>query len=184
MIKKSFRITSETGIHARPAAMIVKVANKFKSDITLSKDDDEINAKIKEAEQFAEQDKKQKEAVETKNQSEGMIFEIEKQLKELGDKVTDSEKATVEAAKDELQKAVDAGNVDDMKAKMEALTNAFYPISTRIYQEAQAAQQGAAGTQGFDPNNMGGAGFNPGNMGGNSAPNDGTVDADYEVVDD
>jgi molecular chaperone DnaK len=146
--------------------------------------DDEINAKIKEAEQFAEQDKKQKEAVETKNQSEGMIFEIEKQLKELGDKVTDSEKATVEAAKDELQKAVDAGNVDDMKAKMEALTNAFYPISTRIYQEAQAAQQGAAGAQGFDPNNMGGAGFNPGNMGGNSAPNDGTVDADYEVVDD
>jgi molecular chaperone DnaK len=153
--------------------------------------EEEINAKIKEAEQFAEQDKKQKETVETKNQSEGMIFEIEKQLKELGDKVTDSEKASVEAAKDELQKAVDAGNVDDMKAKMEALTNAFYPISTRIYQEAQAAQQGAAGGQGFDPNNMGGfnpnmggAGFNPGNMGGNSAPNDGTVDADYEVVDD
>ena len=153
--------------------------------------DEEINAKIKEAEQFAEQDKKQKETVETKNQSEGMIFEIEKQLKELGDKVTDSEKAAVEAAKDELQKAVDAGNVDDMKAKMEALTNAFYPISTRIYQEAQAAQQGAAGGQGFnpnmggfDPNNMGGAGFNPGNMGGNSASDDGTVDADYEVVDD
>ena len=153
--------------------------------------DEEINAKIKEAEQFAEQDKKQKETVETKNQSEGMIFEIEKQLKELGDKVTESEKAAVETAKEELQKAVDAGNVDDMKAKMEALTNAFYPISTRIYQEAQAAQQGAAGGQGFnpnmggfDPNNMGGAGFNPGDMGGSSAPNDGTVDADYEVVDD
>ena len=66
---------------------------------------------------------------------------------------------------------------------MEALTNAFYPISTRIYQEAQAAQ-GGAGAQGFDPNNMGGAGFNPGNMGGASNANDGTVDADYEVVDD
>ena len=135
------------------------------------------------AEQFAEQDKKQKETVETKNQSEGMIFEIEKQLKELGDKVTEPEKAAVEAAKTELQNAVDAGNVEDMKAKMEALTNAFYPISTRIYQEAQAAQQGAAGAQGqgFNPN-MGG--FNPGNMGGNAAPNDGTVDADYEVVDE
>jgi molecular chaperone DnaK len=145
--------------------------------------EDEINAKIKEAEQFAEQDKKQKEAVETKNQSEGMIFEIDKQLKELGDKVTESEKQTVEAAKNDLQAAIDAGNVDDMKAKMEALTNAFYPISTRIYQEAQAAQ-GGAGAQGFDPNNMGGAGFNPGNMGGASQPNDGTVDADYEVVDD
>ena len=153
--------------------------------------DDEINAKIKEAEQFAEQDKKQKEAVETKNQSEGMIFEIEKQLKELGDKVTESEKQTVEAAKNDLQSAIDAGDVEGMKTKMEALTNAFYPISTRIYQEAQAAA-GGAGAQGFDPNNMGGfggAGFDPNNMGGfnagGSAPHDdGTVDADYEVVDD
>jgi molecular chaperone DnaK len=145
--------------------------------------EEEINAKIKEAEQFAEQDKKQKEAVETKNQSEGMIFEIDKQLKDLGDKVTESEKQAVEAAKAELQSAIDAGDVEGMKSKMEALTNAFYPISTRIYQEAQAAQ-GGAGAQGFDPNNMGGAGFNPGNMGGNAGNNDGTVDADYEVVDD
>ena len=154
--------------------------------------EDEINAKIKEAEQFAEEDKKQKEAVETKNQSEGMIFEIDKQLGELGDKVTEDEKAAVNAAKDELQAAVDAGDVEAMKTKMEALTNAFYPISTRIYQEAQAAAgQAGAGAQGFDPNNMGGmgfdpnnmGGFNPGNMGGQQ-PNDGTVDADYEVVDD
>ena len=148
--------------------------------------EDEINAKIKEAEQYAEEDKKQKEAVETKNQSEGMIFEIDKQLGELGDKVTADEKAAVEAAKDELQKAVDAGDVEEMKTKMEALTNAFYPISTRIYQEAQAAQ-GGAGAQGFDPNNMGGMGFDPnmGNMGGAGSVNeDGSVDADYEVVDD
>ena len=78
-----------------------------------------------------------------------------------------------------------------MKTKMEALTNAFYPISTRIYQEAQAAQGAAGGAgfdpnmggMGFDPNNMGG--FNPGNMGGGSKVNDdGSVDADYEVVDD
>ena len=98
----------------------------------------------------------------------------------------------IKNAKDELQKAVDAGDVEEMKTKMEALTNAFYPISTRIYQEAQAAQ-GGAGAQGFDPSNMGGmgfdpnmggAGFNPGNMGGSSASDDGTVDADYEVVDD
>jgi molecular chaperone DnaK len=148
--------------------------------------EDEINAKIKEAEQYAEEDKKQKEAVETKNQSEGMIFEIDKQLGELGDKVTADEKSAVEAAKDELQKAIDAGDVEAMKTKMEALTNAFYPISTRIYQEAQAAQ-GGAGAQGFDPNNMGGMGFDPNmdNMGGAGSVNDdGSVDADYEVVDD
>ena len=84
----------------------------------------------------------------------------------------------------DLQAAIDANDVDGMKTKMEALTNAFYPISTRIYQEAQAAQ-GGAGAQGFDPNNMGGMGFDSGSMGGASnVNNDGTVDADYEVVDD
>ena len=143
--------------------------------------EDEINAKIKEAEQFAEEDKKQKEAVETKNQAEGLIFEIDKQLADLGDKATEDEKAAVNTAKEELQKAVDAGDVEEMKTKMEALTNAFYPISTRIYQEAQAAG-GAEGAAGFDPNNMG-AGFG-GAAGGAAPADDGTVDADYEVVDD
>ena len=157
--------------------------------------EDEINAKVKEAEQYAEEDRKMKEAVETKNQAEGMLFETERQMKDLEDKATEQEKAAVSAAREELQKAIDANDVEGMKTKMEALTNAFYPISTRIYQEAQAQAnaQGGAGAgagAGFDPNNMGGfgGGFNP-NMGGfgggsNGPSNDGTVDADYEVVDE
>ena len=154
--------------------------------------EEEINAKVKEAEQYAEEDRKQKEAVETRNQAEGMLFETERQMKDLEDKATDQEKAAVNAAREDLQKAIDANDIEGMKSKMEALTNAFYPISTRIYQEAQAQAnaQGGAGAgagAGFDPGNMGGfgGGFNPGNMGGNSGPsNDGTVDADYEVVDE
>ena len=133
--------------------------------------EEEINAKIKEAEQYAEEDKKRKEEVETRNQAEGMIFEIDRQMGELGDKVNEDEKAAVEAAKDELQKALDANDTEDIKAKMEALTNAFYPISTRIYQEAQAAAQ-AAGAAGPD---MGGA---------QAGPQDGAFEADYEVVED
>ena len=138
--------------------------------------EDEINEKIKEAERYAEEDKKHKEEIETKNQAESMIFEIEKQLKELGDKVTDSEKETVEKAKNDLQEALNNNaSVEDVKSKMEALTNAFYPISTRIYQEAQAAQQSgeAAGTA-----NASDAGAQQ------NTANDNTVDADYEVVDD
>ncbi len=138
--------------------------------------EDEINEKIKEAERYAEEDKKHKEEIETKNQAESMIFEIEKQLKELGDKVTDSEKETVEKAKNDLQEALNNNaSVEDVKSKMEALTNAFYPISTRIYQEAQAAQQSgeAAGT----------ASASDAGAQQNTA-NDNTVDADYEVVDD
>lgn len=134
--------------------------------------EDEINAKIKEAEQYAEEDKKKKEEVEVKNQAEGMLFETEKQMNELGDKVTADEKAKVDAAREDLKKAVEANDVEDTKAKIEALTQAFYPISSRIYQEAQAqADAAGAGEQAQD--------------GAQSAgPSGNTVDADYEVVDE
>ena len=145
--------------------------------------EDEINEKIKEAERFAEEDKKHKEAIETKNQAEAMIFEIEKQMKELGDKVQASEKETVENAKKDLQEAVNNNaSVEDLKSKMEALTNAFYPISTRIYQEAQAAQ-GANNAAGAGAAGAGAAGPDMGAQ-QHSAGGDNTVDADYEVVDE
>ena len=134
--------------------------------------EDEINAKIKEAEQYAEEDKKKKEEVEVKNQAEGMLFETEKQMNELGDKVTADEKAKVDAAREDLKKAVEANDVEDTKAKIEALTQAFYPISSRIYQEAQA-QAGAAG-----------AGEQAQDSAQSAGPNGNTVDADYEVVDE
>jgi molecular chaperone DnaK len=132
--------------------------------------EDEINAKIKEAEQFAEEDKKRKDEVETKNQAEGIMFETEKQMKDLEDKATDEEKAAVNTAREDLQKAIDADDYDAMKEKMEALTNAFYPISTRIYQEAQAqAAGGEAGEAG---------------TGNQDGPSGDAVDADFEVVED
>ena len=142
--------------------------------------EDEINEKIKEAERYAEEDKKHKEEIETKNQAEGMLFEVEKQMNELGDKVNDSEKTAVENAKKDLQEALNNNaSTEDLKSKMEALTNAFYPISTRIYQEAQAAQ-GAAGQAGPDM----GAQQAAGDQNSGAAHNGNTVDADYEVVDD
>lgn len=138
--------------------------------------EDEINAKIKEAEQYAEEDKKRKEEVEVKNQAEGILFETEKQMNELGDKVTADEKSKVDAAREALKKAVEANDVEDIKAKSEALTQAFYPISSRIYQEAQA-QTGAAG-DGADAGAQAQSGAQSAGPGGN------TVDADYEVVDE
>ena len=135
--------------------------------------EDEINAKIKEAEQYAEEDKKKKEEVEVKNQAEGMLFETEKQMNELGDKVTADEKSKVDAAREDLKKAVEANDVEDIKAKIEALTQAFYPISSRIYQEAQQAQASAAGSGEQTQDSAQSAG-----------PNGNTVDADYEVVDE
>ncbi len=143
--------------------------------------EDEINAKIKEAEMYAEEDKKRKEEVETKNQAETMLFETEKQMKDLEDKATADEKAAVEAARADLQAAVDANDVEGMKAKIEALTNAFYPISARIYQEAQAAQQAAGGQAGPDMSGFGGMGADAGAQAG---PQGSAFEADYEVVDE
>ena len=136
--------------------------------------DDEIKAKVKEAEQYAEEDKKRKEEVEVKNQAETLIYETEKNMKELESSLSEQEKNDITAAKDELQSALNAGNIDDIKAKTEALTQQFHTISAKMYQQAQAQQQAA-----------GGAGPDMGAADTGAAPGgDNVVDADYEVVDD
>ncbi len=145
--------------------------------------EDEINQKVKEAEQYAEEDKKRKAEIEERNKAENLVYETEKALGELEGKISDDEKKSVEDAKEDLKKALEANNSDDIKAKTEALTEKFHAISTKLYEQAAQAQQ-AAGGAGFDPNMAGG--FNP-NAGADSAAGpagDNVVDADYEVVDD
>ena len=128
---------------------------------------DDIDKAIKDAEKFAEEDKKAKDAVETKNRADSMIFQSEKTLNELGDKVSEADKAPVKDAIEKLKTTVSGGNTEDIKADTEALEKAFYKLSEKLY--AQANPQG-------DPN-MGG-GYDP-NMGGSD--NGGTYyDASYE----
>lgn len=137
--------------------------------------EDEINSKVKEAEQFAEEDKKKKEEVEVRNQAETLIYETEKNLKDLGDKLSEDEKTTIEEAKQDLSAVLENGTVEDIKEKTEKLTEQFHTISAKMYEQAQQSQ-------GADPNMAGG-----GNDSGADAQNgadDNVVDADYEVVDD
>ena len=115
------------------------------SSTNMSKED--IEKAVHEAERFAEEDKKQKEAVEVKNMAENTIFQTEKTLADLGDKVTDSEKAPVNDAIAKLRETIKGGNTDAIKADTEALQKAFYPIAEKLYQ-AQAGQQGQAGQGG------------------------------------
>ena len=150
--------------------------------------EEEIERKVKEAEQYAAEDKKRKESVEERNKAESMIYETEKALKELDGKISEEEKKTVEDAKEDLRKALEANNPDEIKAKTEALTEKFHTISTKLYQQAQA-QQGAGPDMGAGMGAGTGAGpdMNAGNAGntGNAGPDgDNVVDADYEVVDD
>ncbi len=145
--------------------------------------EDEINAKVKEAEQYAAEDKQRKEEIEIRNQAETLIYETEKNLKELDGTLSEDEKATINKAKEDLQAVMNNGTVDEIKAKTEALTEQFHTISAKMYekaQQAQAAQQGAS--MGQNPN-MGNMGQQPG-ADQQNAGNDNVVDADFEVVDD
>ena len=137
--------------------------------------EDEINAKVKEAEQYAEEDKKRKEEIEVRNRAETLVYETEKNLKELEGSLSEEEKNDINAAKDELSKALEANNIDDIKDKTEKLTEKFHTISAKMYQQAQA-QQAAGGNAGADD----GAGAAE-----NTAPkDDNVVDADFTEVDD
>ena len=120
------------------------------SSTNMSKDD--IDRAVKEAEKFADEDKKQKEAIDVKNTAENMIYQSEKTLDEIGDKVSDDEKAPVRSAIDKLKETVKSGTTDAIKADTEALQQAFYKISEKLY--AQSGAQGAQGAPGAD----GGAG--------------------------
>jgi len=135
----------------------------------MSKDD--IDRAVREAEQFAEEDKKRKDAVDAKNNGESLSFQCEKALNEFGDKVSAEDKAPIEAALNELKDALKTDNTDLIKEKTDALQNAFYALSSKVYQQANP--------QGGQPDfsGMGDAG----NMGG-GAPDDGVVDADFTEV--
>ena len=151
--------------------------------------EEEINAKVKEAEAYAEEDKKRKEEVEIRNKAESLVYETEKSLKELEGKLSPEEVTEITDAKDQLQAVMNNGTVDQIKEKTEALTEKFHIISTKLYQQAQAAgvdPTAAAGAAGAGFNPGAGAGFNPGAgaAGAGFGGDDNVVDADYEVVDE
>ena len=139
--------------------------NEQKVTITASTNmtEDEINQRVKEAEQFAEQDKKKKEEIETFNRADSMIYEFEKQLRDNGDKLTSEDKATVQNEIDAFKKVREGNNADEIKSAMETMTQKVYAIFGKIYQ-----QQGGQGGQ-------------PGPDQGNAPYGDGSVDGDGSV---
>ncbi len=129
--------------------------------------EDEINAKVKEAEKYAAEDEKAKENIEIKNNADQMVYQTEKSIKDLGDKLSDEDKKALEEKKEALKKAAEGTDYEDMKQKTEDLTNEFYKITQKVY---------------------GQAGGNPSEGGANPGENkkddgDDTIDGDYEVVD-
>ena len=146
------------------------------SSTNMSKED--VEKAVHEAEQYAAEDAKRKEEIDTRNQGDQMVYQTERTLEELGDKVDAAEKAEVESKLNELKETLKGSDTAAIKAATEALTQVFYKLSEKMYQQAnpQGGQPGA--NPGCDPNCQGG---DCGNGGDNGQQ---YYDADYTVVDD
>ena len=132
---------------------------------------DQIDELVKQAEKFADADKKKFEFIEAKNQAETTIHSVRKSMDELGEKVSQEERASVEAAISDLEGAVKGDSAEAIRSKLDALMKAMGPISQRVYQEAaQQQQQAQQGQQNAGPDNAG--------------KDEDFVDADYKIVDD
>ena len=145
------------------------------SSTNMSKED--VEKAVREAEQYAAEDAKRKEEIDTRNQGDQMVYQTERTLEELGDKVDAAEKAEVESKLNELKETLKGSDTAAIKAATEALTQVFYKLSDKMYQQAnpQGGQPGA--NPGCDPNCQGDCG----NGGDNGQQ---YYDADYTVVDD
>jgi molecular chaperone DnaK len=148
------------------------------SSTNMSQED--IDKAVKEAEQFAAEDAKRKEEIDTRNQADQMVYQSEKAIEEMKDKLDASEVSELEAEVNKVKEALKGTDTETIKNATESLTQAFYKVSEKMYQQAGAQ----AGQPGPD---MGGANFGGQQPGGQSAGNGGSddvVDADYTVVDD
>ncbi len=172
-IEVSFDIDANGIVHV--SAKDLGTGNEQKVTITASTNlnEDEIKKAVREAEQYASEDKARKEEVEQRNHADSLVYSTEKTLKELGDKVSADDKSKIEAQVAELKKAMEGNDTAAIKAECDKLTEVSYEAFGKIYQQ-QAGQQGGAG---FDPN----AAQQQANE---AAHDDNVVDADYEVVDD
>ena len=171
-IEVTFDIDANGIVHV--SAKDQGTGNEQKVVITASTNlsEDDINEAIKDAEAHAAEDKKRKEEIEVKNNAESLVYNSEKTLEELGDKISGEEKAKVEAELEATKKALETNNTETIKDATDKLTKVFYELSEKLYSGAGAANQAAgaeSATEGTTTDNAGG---------------DNVVDADYTVEDD
>ena len=168
-IEVTFDIDANGIVHV--SAKDQGTGNEQKVVITASTNlsEDDINDAIKDAEAHAAEDKKRKEEIEVRNNAESLVYNSEKTLEELGDKISGEEKAKVETEIENTKKALETNNVETIKEATDKLTKVFYELSEKLYSQAGAANAAAGAGQ------TGGA--------DTSAEGDKVVDADYEVED-
>jgi molecular chaperone DnaK len=173
-IEVTFDIDANGIVHV--SAKDLGTGNEQKITITASTNlsEDEIEKAVKEAEKYAAEDKKRKEEIEIRNNADSIVYQSEKTLKDLGDKLSPEDKSKIEAEINNVREALKGTDTDKIKAATETLTQVFYDISAKIYQQNPGAQG--------EPEQ--GAGFGAGPEAGPGMDQDNVYDADYKVVDE
>jgi len=189
-IEVTFDIDANGIVHVSAKDLGTGKEQKIRIESSSGLSEEEIKKMVKEAEAHAQEDKAERERAETRNEADNLIYTTEKSLKDYGDKISESDRGSIESAIGDLRKSLEGSDIQDMKAKVEALKQAAYRLAEEVYKSASAqngsAQSGAG--QGGTAGGYGqGAGGQPSEQAGGPASSSGgeTVeDADYEVVDD
>jgi molecular chaperone DnaK len=178
-VEVTFDIDANGIVHVSAKDLGTGKEQKIRIESSSGLSEDEIKKMVRDAEAHAAEDKAFREKTEARNQADGLIFSMEKLIRENGDKVNAQEREKVEAAIADLKKVLDSGDAESIKAKTEALNQASSKMSEELYKANQGAAAGAGPQPGAD---MGGAGPSSSSSSGPEMKN--AEDADYEVVDE
>ncbi|MES5811863.1 molecular chaperone DnaK [Mammaliicoccus sciuri] len=152
-IEVSFDIDKNGIVNVTAKDLGTNKEQKITIESSSSLSDEEIDCMVQDAEKNAEADKKRREEIDLRNEADQMVFTVEKTLTDLGDNVDESEKAKAEEAKEELKKALEGTDIEDIRTKKDALQEIVQQLSVKMYEQAAQAQQGAEGAEGQSTSN-------------------------------
>lgn len=152
-IEVSFDIDKNGIVNVTAKDLGTNKEQKITIESSSSLSDEEIDRMVQDAEKNAEEDKKRREEIDVRNEADQMVFTVEKTLTDLGDNVDESEKAKAEDAKEELKKALEGTDIEDIRTKKDALQEIVQQLSVKMYEQAAQAQQGAESAEGQSTSN-------------------------------
>ena len=173
-IEVTFDIDANGIVHVSAKDMGTGKEQKIRIESSSGLNEDEIDRMVKDAEIHADEDKKEREKIEVRNEADSLIYSTEKSLREYGDKINDADKSAIKSALEDLKGSLESASVEDLRAKIQTLSQASHKLAEEMYKNASAAQGEGAEQAGAAGQQQSSAGDDSGNV----------EDVDYEVVDD
>jgi molecular chaperone DnaK len=180
-IEVTFDIDANGIVHVSAKDLATGKEQKIRIESSSGLSDDEIKRMVNEAEEHADEDKKARERIEARNEADSLVYSTEKSLNDYGDKISEDDRSKVNSAIEDLKKALESDDIDEIKAKSEALKQASYSLAEEVYKNtgAQPGQEQGEQTAGGGASSGDGQQAEPGDSG-----EENVEDVDYEVVDD